>query len=115
MHEVGIASSVIEAGQVEVRRRHGATLIRVGIRVGVLSGVNVEALRFAFTALTQGTDLETVGFEIRDCGRRDRCLGCGHEFDSELYSTPCPRCSSVESVLIGGDELDLEFVEVEEL
>lgn len=114
MHEIGIASSIIEAGQIEARRRAGSTLVRVGIRVGVLSGVNLEALRFAFTALTQGTDLEAVNFEIQTCSRRDRCLECGYEFESDLYSIPCPRCSAVESVLIGGDELDLAFVEVEE-
>lgn len=114
MHEIGIANSIIEAGQIAVRRRAGATLVRVGVRVGVLSGVNIEALRFAFMALTQGTELEAVDFEIEDCCRRDRCLACGCEFKSDLYSIPCPKCAAVESVLVGGDELDLTFVEVEE-
>ena len=114
MHEIGIASSIIEAGQTEALRRTGSTLVRVGVRVGILSGVNVDALRFAFTALTQGTELEAVDFEIQDCCRRDRCLACGCEFESDLYSIPCPQCASVESVLVGGDELDLAFVEVEE-
>lgn len=114
MHEIGIASSIIEAGQTEACRRAGSRLVRVSVKVGVLSGVNLDALRFAFTALTQGTDLETVDFEIQECARRDRCAACGHEFESALYSRPCPQCSGVESSLVAGDELDLAFVEVEE-
>lgn len=114
MHEIGIANSIIEASQAEAARRAGSKLIRVGIRIGALSGVNRDALSFAFTALTQGTDLDEVGFEIEYCSRRDRCLCCGHEFESEIYSNPCPVCAAQETVLVGGNELDLAYVEVEE-
>jgi len=114
MHEIGIASEVIRAGQVEASRRIGARIVRIGIRIGVLSGVDRDALDFAFTALTQGTELSEVDFEIQSCPRRDRCLACKHEFESALYSEPCPKCGSVETILAGGDELDLSYVEVEE-
>ncbi len=114
MHEIGIASAIIEASQAEAERRTGAKLVRIGIRIGVLAGVNNDALRFAFTALTQGTELDTVGFEIQECPRRNRCLSCGYEFETALYSNPCPRCSSPGVALVGGDELDLAYVELEE-
>lgn len=114
MHEIGIACAILEAAQIETGRRKGATLIRIGVRVGVLSGVDNEALRFAFTAITLGTDLESVGFEIQSCKRRNRCVDCGDEFETPLYSAPCPRCRSEKVTLAGGDELDLAYVEVEE-
>jgi hydrogenase nickel incorporation protein HypA/HybF len=114
MHEIGIASAILEAAQTETGRRKNATLIRVGVRVGVLSGVDNEALRFALTALTLGTDLETVVFEIQSCNRRNRCLDCGDGFESKLYAVPCPCCKSENLALAGGDELDLAYVEVEE-
>jgi len=53
MHEIGIANAIIEAGQIEAARRAGSRLVRIGVRVGTLSGVDNDALRFAFTALTQ--------------------------------------------------------------
>lgn len=114
MHEIGIANSIIEASQAEAARCAGSKLIKVGIRIGALSGVDRDALSFAFTALTQGTDLDEVGFEIEYCSRRDRCLRCGHEFESEIYSSPCPVCEAKDTALIGGNELDLAYVEVEE-
>jgi hydrogenase nickel incorporation protein HypA/HybF len=114
MHEIGIANAILEAGQAEATRRNGAKLIRIGIRVGTLSGVDNDALRFALTALTIDTELEKVDFEIQSCPRRNRCVECGKEFESDTTSVPCPQCDSVKLVLAGGDELDLAFVELEE-
>jgi hydrogenase nickel incorporation protein HypA/HybF len=114
MHEIGIADAIIEASVAEAARRPGAKLVRVGVRVGVLAGVDGEALKFAFAALTKGTDLDAVGFEIKGCPRRSRCGDCGLEFGSAMYSEPCPGCGSESAVLVGGEELDLEYVELDE-
>lgn len=114
MHEVGIANAIIEAGQAEAARLSGSKLIRIGIRLGTLAGLDSDALRFAFAALTQGTNLEAVVFEIQSCPRRDRCLDCAWEFTSGVCSGSCPSCASQKVVLVGGDELDLVYVEVEE-
>jgi hydrogenase nickel incorporation protein HypA/HybF len=114
MHEVGIANAILEAGQAELARRCGAKLLRIGIRVGVLSGVDSEALRFAFTALKMDTELQEVEFEIQSSPRRNHCLDCGHEFESPMYSAPCLLCQSDRISLAGGDELDLTYMELEE-
>jgi hydrogenase nickel incorporation protein HypA/HybF len=114
MHEIGIANAIIEAGQKEAAIRGGSKLVRIGVRIGTLAGVDNNALQFAFTALTQGTELDSIQFEIQSCPRRNCCLECGCEFESDVYSEPCPRCASEQSVLVGGEELDLAYVEVEE-
>jgi hydrogenase nickel incorporation protein HypA/HybF len=115
MHEIGIADSIIEAGQAEAARCPGAKLVRIGIRIGTLSGVQNDALKFALMALTRGTELDGVDFDMQICPRRDRCLDCDREFESVIYSHPCPGCGSARVVLVGGDELELTYVEVEEV
>jgi hydrogenase nickel incorporation protein HypA/HybF len=115
MHEIGIADAIIEASRTEAGRRPGARLVRVGVRVGALAGVDGEALRFALTALTKGTELDAVGFEIKGCPRRSRCGDCGREFEPATYSEACPGCGSEEVALVGGEELELEYVELEEV
>ncbi len=114
MHEIGIANSIIEAGQIEAARRTDSKLIKIGIRIGVLAGVDSDALRFAFTALTKGTNLDQVEFEIQSCPRKNCCLDCSEVFETALYSDHCPFCDSERSALVGGEELDLAYVEVEE-
>lgn len=118
MHEVGIAGSILEAGRAETARRPGARLVAIGVRVGVLSGVDVDALRFAFECLVVGTEEEQVAFTAESCPRMNRCEACGHEFASPAATpfsdAPCPQCQSRQTRCVGGDELDLKFIEVEE-
>jgi hydrogenase nickel incorporation protein HypA/HybF len=115
MHEIGIANSVLNASVAECAKRPGVKLTRIGVRIGVLAGVDIGALRFAFEALTKETELEQVEIEIQSCPRRNRCLDCDAEFVSELYTEPCPKCASERVILIGGEELDMAFIEVDEL
>jgi len=118
MHEVGIASSILEASVAETARRPGARLVGIGVRVGVLSGVDVDALRFAFECLVADTDEKDVVFTVESCPRVNRCEQCGHEFDSPASApfseAPCPQCQSRQTGFVSGDQLDLKFIEVEE-
>jgi hydrogenase nickel incorporation protein HypA/HybF len=118
MHEVGIASSILEASLAETSRRPGARLVAIGVRVGVLSGVDVDALRFAFECLVADTDEQGVAFTIEACARVNRCDECGHEFpsapESPFTDAPCPLCRSRQTRFVSGDQLDLKFIEVEE-
>ena len=118
MHEVGIAMLVLEAGRRELERRPGSALVSIGVRVGVLSGVDVEALRFAFSCIVAGTEDEGVAFVAESCPRINRCEACGREFQSPEASpfvdAPCPDCGSVRTTFASGDQLDLAFVEIEE-
>ena len=67
MHEMGIASSVLETVHRElhcpgVNRAERA--VTVGLRIGELAGVDSESLRFCFEALTKGTEFESLELEI---------------------------------------------------
>ena len=118
MHEVGIASSILEAGHREAAKRTGGKLLAVGVRVGVLSGVDVGALRFAFECIVAGTEDEKVVFTTETCPRVNRCEECGAEFRSPMAAPfadePCPKCGGQRTSFVSGDQLDLAFVEVEE-
>jgi len=71
MHELGIANSVIEAVQAETAARPGAVALKVGVRVGELSGVQPDALAFGFEALTAGTELWNLKLVIERAGGED--------------------------------------------
>ena len=118
MHEVGIASSILDLGHRELAARPGSTLVSIGVRVGVLSGVDIAALRFAFECLIKDTEDENVRFVTEPCPRTNRCASCEREFPSPATSpfvdAPCPYCGCAETQFVSGDELDLTFVEIEE-
>jgi len=114
MHEMGMAYSVISTVRAETRRCHGQPPRKVGLRIGELAAVDPEALRFCFEALTRGTELEPLELEIEIRPRRQRCRDCGVEFDVKNYDLACPQCRGLDSECIGGDELEIVYLEVEE-
>jgi hydrogenase nickel incorporation protein HypA/HybF len=64
MHEMGIADAIITAARSEAGRHPGARVLRVGLRLGELAGVDRESLTFCFDVLIKGTDLDKAALAI---------------------------------------------------
>jgi hydrogenase nickel incorporation protein HypA/HybF len=114
MHEMGIANSVLDAVRAEAARFPGTYPAKVCVRIGELAAVDQESLRFCFDAITRDTDLQSLELEVEFCPRRNRCEACGVDFIVRDYDIRCPRCREFATVCIGGDELELAYLEVEE-
>jgi hydrogenase nickel incorporation protein HypA/HybF len=114
MHELGIASAVLEAVRSEAALHPGARVVKFGIRVGALSGVNADALSFCLEALAKDTDLAAAALTIEEPRRRHRCAGCEETFEVEDYDFACPRCGTFQAECVGGTELEVAWLELEE-
>jgi hydrogenase nickel incorporation protein HypA/HybF len=114
MHEMGIANSVLDAVRAEAARFPGTYPAKVCVRIGEVAAIDQQALRFCFEALTRDTDLESLELQIEVCPRRNRCTDCGVDFIVRDYNPRCPRCGQIATLNIGGDELELAYLEVEE-
>ncbi len=113
MHELSIATAILDRVQAEAHR-HQAHICKVGVRVGEISGVDPEALAFGFEVLVKDTDFEPLALIIETCPRVQRCCGCAHEFVAADSDTVCPKCGNAITVCVGGDELDIAFMETED-
>ncbi len=111
---MGIANSILHAVRVEMARRPGCRPQKVGVRIGELAALDPDSLHFCFDALKGETGLERLELEIEFRHRRHRCEVCDREFDVRDYDLHCPACGQVTTLCIGGDELELAYLEVEE-
>jgi hydrogenase nickel incorporation protein HypA/HybF len=114
MHEMGIANSVLEAVEKEALRFPSGRIAKVGLRVGRLAGVDPDALAFCWEAIVRGTRWQPLVLEIDYRPRRHRCRRCGREFVVESYDVACPACGDERTIFVGGDELELAYLEVED-
>ena len=114
MHELAIANSILQAVRTELTRYPGRYATRVGVRIGELTAVDQESLRFCFDAIILETDLDCLKLEIELVPRRQTCLACGCVFPVPDYEFSCPQCASLQTEFSGGDELELAYLEVEE-
>ncbi len=111
MHEVAIAESVVRAA---AERAGGARVTKVELKVGHLRQVVPSALTLGFGLVAQGTPVEGAELNIEEVPARGLCRECGAE--SRLAALPliCLRCGSREVEVIGGEELLVEALELEE-
>jgi hydrogenase nickel incorporation protein HypA/HybF len=112
MHELSIASAILEAATAEARRHPGRTPLKLGVRIGALSGVDREALEFCFEALVKDTELAALTLDIEACPRRHRCPRCDRTFDVADFDVACPECGDLGTEMVSGDELELSYLEV---
>jgi len=110
MHEVRIATEIISTVQREMVSRGLDSIAEIGLRIGVLSGVDPDALMFSFQAVTSGTEMERIRLVIETIPVRAACQLCAKEFDVENYLFVCPACESTDVRVIEGEELDITWL-----
>ncbi len=113
MHELGIAQSAFDLVLDHARKADAARVERIVIRVGALSGVDPEALRFAFDAILPETIAEGAALQIDLIPAVAYCGHCQQEFTpADNFLLECPRCGRPAAALKHGRELDLVRLEV---
>jgi hydrogenase nickel incorporation protein HypA/HybF len=106
VHELAITQGVVEA----VTARTGdAPVAAVRVRVGRLSGVVPDAMRFCFELVTAGTPLEGAALELDQPEGRGRCRSCRAEFALPDLILLC-ACGSADVEVLAGRELAVASV-----
>jgi hydrogenase nickel incorporation protein HypA/HybF len=105
MHELSIAESILAVAD---RHAGGRRIARVEVRVGHLRQVVPSALEFAFELLAPGVELAIV-----EVPTAVRCGTCGEESRLDGFPLICP-CGSADVEIVGGEELTVESLDVEE-
>lgn len=113
MHELAIAQNIISAVRTALERHGGGRVLRLRLRIGELSGVEVESLRFCYEASVRDTPLAGSLMEVERVRSRCRCPACGALFRHAKYSRTCPECGDEGGELVEGTELELVDFEVE--
>jgi hydrogenase nickel incorporation protein HypA/HybF len=110
---MSITQSMMEIVREEMRRCGVAVLKRLTIRVGELTAVEPEALRFCFDACVKDTPWEGAVLDIETVRLMGRCSGCAEEFPMEYFPKACPKCSDKVISRTTGHELDIISMEAE--
>lgn len=93
--------------------RDAATVIRIELDIGPLSGVESELLENAYPIAAAGTIAEQAELVIRDIGIVVKCSRCGAETSATPNRLVCGSCGDFRTRIVSGDEMILKRVEIE--
>ncbi|MBO4780166.1 MAG: hydrogenase maturation nickel metallochaperone HypA [Selenomonadaceae bacterium] len=112
MHEATLAENILNIALNAAEQNHAAKIFKVGLTLGEMAGVEVEALTLAFDVLKKNTLADNAELAIKRIPISAECNKCGKVFRLERYNFFCPECDGV-LLLQSGRELLVEFVDCE--
>ncbi len=111
MHELSIATAVLGTA---LKHADGRRVSEVALRVGGLRQVVPESLRFYFEIVARDGPCEGAQLTLTEVPAQLRCTACEQKWTPPLADFRCPNCLSAEVTVIAGDELLVDYIEVEE-
>jgi len=112
MHEMALASSVVETIEDEAARQGFDRVRTITLEIGALSCVDPHALEFGFEACAKGTRSEGAKIAFIIPPGEASCFGCGETVGIARKGDACPRCGSYQLVITGGEALIIKSLEV---
>jgi hydrogenase nickel incorporation protein HypA/HybF len=104
MHELSLATEVIELAQREAAKNGVALISEISIEVGSLSGVEADAFQWALEMIARNTILETARIILVRTPGKGRCSACHMEFEMKNRLDTCPVCGCFPPEITGGQE-----------
>ena len=113
MHEMALCESVLKILETNARNQGYARVKTVWLEIGDLAGVDPEAMRFSFDAVTRSTLADHAALEIINVPGKAWCMPCACNVDVKQRFDACPKCGSYQLQVVGGDEMKVRELEVE--
>jgi hydrogenase nickel incorporation protein HypA/HybF len=114
LHELSIALEILDIVEREAVR-HGARVVKqVNLRIGDLSGVEIDSLTFSFDAVKGEKDLTRDSeLAIERLPVKIRCTPCQEVLESPDHAIICPKCGGFETTLLQGEEMEIVDFEID--
>src|ERR1700692_2893321 len=111
MHELALSSAIVATVD---KHAAGRRVTLVTLRVGRLRQVVPDTLGFYFEFVARGTVCEGARLEQEVVETRLRCDPAPAEWDVAVPAFRCPSCAGSDVAVVGGNEFQVESIEVEE-
>jgi hydrogenase nickel incorporation protein HypA/HybF len=113
MHEMGIAMEVVEIVEASIPADQArARVARVNLRIGKLSALVPDSLRFCFEVAARETRVAGAELVIEEIPVTARCRICDYHWTLEEPLFVCPACRGTEIQMLTGREMDIETIEL---
>jgi hydrogenase nickel incorporation protein HypA/HybF len=113
MHELSIAISMIDQINEESESRGGLDVEAVHMKLGIFSGVDKEALLFAYELACEGSPLQGSRLVIESIPLVIYCDACQKDrTPPSVYELSCPECGTPGQRIVTGREIEVASLEV---
>ena len=113
MHEYSIVQALLNQCEDISKQNDSKKVMKVAIKIGVMSGVEVHLLETAFDTFKEGTCCDNAELNINNQKIKLHCNVCDHEYEIEDTEYKCLKCESLDVRIIDGEDMYLMSLEME--
>ena len=111
MHEYSIVQALMSQVEMQAAKVQATRVARIQLKIGELSGVEIDLLRTAFETFRERSICERAELDIEVTPARWDCPSCQRLFAAGAR-LQCPECGRPAN-LTSGDEIILQRIEME--
>ncbi len=111
MHELSIIQSMMKLVEEYAKNKE---VNKVVVKIGKMSGIEPYFLKESFDFFKENTVCKNAELEIIECVVKVKCLECGEISEIKDFNFKCPKCGSIKTEIVSGEEMHIEYIEVKE-
>jgi len=112
MHELSVAEEIINIASQYIPAGKKSGVLSVKVKIGRLSNILTDSLKFCFDALTTDTQLKGARLIVEEIPVIVKCEDCGNTTEVERLLFQCAVCESGKVKLLTGNELKVTEIEI---
>ena len=114
MEEYELVSHVLRIIDQTAYRFAARRILGVHLAVGGCRVFDFDRLHSVFSDAARGTIAEGAELSVKVLPVPHHCQNCGDNFEATKSDCPCPRCNHLHTEVVGGEELRILSLEIEE-
>ncbi|MDI6689865.1 MAG: hydrogenase maturation nickel metallochaperone HypA [Actinomycetota bacterium] len=113
MHELGITENILSIALEQAQQRDAKKILKIRLKIGEMTAVVDECIRFYFEILSKDTMAEGAEIEVENVPIKVKCPRCGKIREANDYNFICPQCEVLSTEIVSGRELYVSSIEIE--
>lgn len=113
MHELPISQSLLDLALKHADEAGGGRITDLYLVIGKLSTVVDKSIQFYWDIISEDTAAAGAELHFRNTPLKIECLECNIIFEPDDYSYTCESCGGNKVRVAGGEEFQLEAIDLE--
>ncbi|MFI4912164.1 MAG: hydrogenase maturation nickel metallochaperone HypA [Sedimentisphaeraceae bacterium JB056] len=113
MHELSIASQILNCAIDEAESQGATRITEVEVKAGKLKQIVPEFLNTVWQSITKDTIAESAVLNMIEVDIKARCRKCGKNYSPLPDDFLCPVCKVADAEIVDGDDIILNSITCE--
>jgi len=112
MHELAVTENILETAIKYAKQANADRVTDIYLVIGDLASIIDDSIQFYWDILSENTICKGAKLHFERIKLHLECQDCHHIYQVDDVLIPCPKCNSLRTNIVKGNEFRLESIEI---